>query len=68
MRQYIKLKKTSGSPKLSREDQVLVALQYWRGARDAPPPENIVQVPIRPDEAVLGAQIQVPTPEGSVTL
>lgn len=41
MRQYIKLKKTSGSPKLSREDQVLVALQYWRGAGDAPPPENI---------------------------
>ncbi|MEH2308315.1 J domain-containing protein [Nostoc sp.] len=26
------------------------------------------EVPIRPDEAVLGAQIQVPTPEGSVTL
>jgi hypothetical protein len=33
MRQYIKLKKTSGSPKLSREDQVLVALQYWREYR-----------------------------------
>ncbi len=26
------------------------------------------EVPIRPDEAVLGAQIQVPTPEGRVTL
>lgn len=26
------------------------------------------EVPIRPDEAVLGAQIQVPTPDGSVTL
>lgn len=25
-------------------------------------------VPIRPDEAVLGAQIQVPTPDGSVTM
>ncbi len=26
------------------------------------------EVPIRPDEAVLGAQIQVPTPEGRVTM
>lgn len=26
------------------------------------------EVPIRPDEAVLGAQIQVPTPEGHVTM
>lgn len=33
MHQYTKLKKTSGSPKLSREDQVLVALQYWREYR-----------------------------------
>ncbi len=33
MHQYTKLKKTSGSPKLSREDQVLVALKYWRSDR-----------------------------------
>jgi len=31
--------------------------------------DNIVcEVPIRPDEAVLGAQIKVPTPDGSVTV
>lgn len=31
--------------------------------------DNIAcDLPIRPDEAVLGAQIQVPTPDGSVTL
>lgn len=31
--------------------------------------DNITcEVPIRPDEAVLGAQIQVPTPDGSVTM
>lgn len=31
--------------------------------------DNIVcEIPIRPDEAVLGAQIQVPTPGGSVTM
>lgn len=28
----------------------------------------VAEVPIRPDEAVLGAQIQIPTPDGSVTL
>lgn len=28
----------------------------------------ICEVPVRPDEAVLGAQIQVPTPEGHVTM
>lgn len=33
MRQYTKLKKQSGSPKLSLENQVLVALQYWREYR-----------------------------------
>ncbi len=33
MGRYIKLKKTSGSPKLSREDQILPALQYWREYR-----------------------------------
>jgi curved DNA-binding protein len=31
--------------------------------------DNLVcDVPIRPDEAVLGAEIQVPTPDGSVTM
>ncbi|MBD2362535.1 DnaJ domain-containing protein [Anabaena minutissima FACHB-250] len=31
--------------------------------------DNILcEIPIRPDEAVLGAQIQVPTPDGSVTM
>ena len=31
--------------------------------------DNIVcDIPIRPDEAVLGAQIQVPTPDASVTM
>ncbi len=31
--------------------------------------DNIIcEVPIRPDEAVLGAKIEVPTPDGSVTL
>lgn len=31
--------------------------------------DNIVcEIPIRPDEAVLGAQIKVPTPDGSVTM
>lgn len=31
--------------------------------------DNLVcEVPIRPDEAVLGAQIQVPTPDGKVTM
>ncbi|WP_066379522.1 MULTISPECIES: DnaJ C-terminal domain-containing protein [unclassified Anabaena] len=31
--------------------------------------DNIAcEIPIRPDEAVLGAQIQVPTPDGSVTM
>ncbi len=33
MRQHTKRKKSSGSPKLSLEDQVLVALQYWREYR-----------------------------------
>jgi curved DNA-binding protein len=28
----------------------------------------VCEVPIRPDEAVLGAQIRVPTPDGSVTM
>ncbi len=28
----------------------------------------VCEVPIRPDEAVLGAQIKVPTPDGSVTV
>ncbi len=31
--------------------------------------DNLVcDVPIRPDEAVLGAEIKVPTPDGSVTM
>jgi len=30
MRHHRKLKKTADTPKLSIEDQVLVALQYWR--------------------------------------
>ncbi len=35
-------KQTRGCrPKLDLEDQVLICLQYWRGAGDAPPPENI---------------------------
>lgn len=33
MRHHRQLKKTSGAPKLSIEDQVLVALQYWREYR-----------------------------------
>lgn len=33
MRHHAQLKKKSGSPKLSLEDQVLVALQYWREYR-----------------------------------
>jgi len=28
----------------------------------------VCEVPIRPDEAVLGAQVQVPTPDGPVTM
>ncbi|MBW4610882.1 MAG: DnaJ domain-containing protein [Hassallia sp. WJT32-NPBG1] len=28
----------------------------------------VAEIPIRPDEAVLGAQIKVPTPDGSVTM
>ncbi|MGF2040387.1 MULTISPECIES: hypothetical protein [unclassified Nostoc] len=27
-----------GQPKLSVEDHLLIALEYWRGAGDAPPP------------------------------
>ena len=28
----------------------------------------VTEIPIRPDEAVLGSQIKVPTPDGSVTM
>ncbi len=34
--------KKGGQPKLGVEDHLLVALSYWRGAGDAPPPGNIV--------------------------
>lgn len=44
MREQAQLKKKSGTPaKLSLEDQVLVSLQYWRGAGDAPPPGSIAR-------------------------
>lgn len=33
--------KRGGQPKLAVEDQLLVVLEYWRGAGDAPPPGNI---------------------------
>nr|WP_082127239.1 hypothetical protein [Calothrix sp. 336/3] len=33
--------KKGGQPKLSVEDHLLVALEYWRGAGDAPPPGSI---------------------------
>jgi hypothetical protein len=33
MREHTQHKKKSGCPKLSLEDQVLVALQYWREYR-----------------------------------
>lgn len=31
-------------PKLIIEDQVLMVIQYWRGAGDAPPPESIALI------------------------
>ncbi len=37
---------------------------FWRFEGD----DLVCDVPIRPDEAVLGAQIKVPTPDGSVTM
>ena len=37
---------------------------FWRFEGD----DLICDLPIRPDEAVLGAQISVPTPDGSVTV
>ena len=33
--------KRGGQNKLSVEDQLLVVLEYWRSAYDAPPPGNI---------------------------
>jgi hypothetical protein len=33
LQKQAKLKKSSGAPKLSLSDQVLVALQYWREYR-----------------------------------
>jgi len=37
---------------------------FWRFEGDS----LICDIPLRPDEAVLGAQIKVPTPDGSVTM
>lgn len=37
---------------------------FWRFEGD----DLVCDLPIRPDEAVLGAQINVPTPDGSVTM
>jgi hypothetical protein len=35
-----KKKKPGRRPKLIIEDQVLMVIQYWSGAGDAPPPES----------------------------
>jgi hypothetical protein len=37
-------KKTGRPSKLSTEDQILMTLEYWRGAGEAPPPGNIVPI------------------------
>ncbi len=41
-----KKKKPSRRPKIIIEDQVLMVLQYWSGAGDAPPPENTALITI----------------------
>ena len=47
MQDTVSPKQTRGCPnKLDLEEQVLICLQYWRKARDAPPPENIELTPI----------------------